>query len=100
MICAHVMVNLLRRRSIWRPLLIVMYSGLSPCAGRGYDTVSTSSLYDPTRLKTDSGVLFFVVVVFRGGPDRYTSVFNLYVLSGSRWVIHLCKFCSLQYVVK
>ena len=54
-----------RRRSIWLPSLIDIYSGLTPAAGRGYDTVSTSSLYDPTRLKTDSGV-FFVAVVFWG----------------------------------
>ena len=51
------MENLFGRRSIWRPPLTEIYSGLTPSA-RGYDTVSTSSLYDPTRLKTDSGVLF------------------------------------------
>ena len=56
--CAHVMVNLFGRRSIRRPSLTDIHSGLTPSAGREYDTVSTSSLYDPTRLKTDSGVLF------------------------------------------
>ena len=55
---AHVMANLFGRRSMRRPSLTDIYSGLTPSAGRGYDTVSTSSLYDPTRLKTDSGVLF------------------------------------------
>ena len=34
------------------------YSGLHPFVGRGYDTVSTSSLCDPTRLKADSESCF------------------------------------------
>ena len=58
---AHVMVNLFGRRSIWRPSLTDTYSGLTPSTGRGYNTVSMSSLYDPTRLRTDLGVLFEVV---------------------------------------
>ena len=62
-VCAQVMVILFSRRSVWRPSFTDIYSGLIPTAGKGYDSVSTSSLYDPTRLKTDSGVLFFFVVV-------------------------------------
>ena len=56
--CALVMVNLFGRHSIWRLSLTDIYSGLTPSTSRGYNTVSMSSLYDPTRLRTDSGVLF------------------------------------------
>ena len=75
------MVNLFGRRSIWRPSLTDIYSGLTPSAGRGYDTVSTSSLYDPTRLKTDSGVLFFWSLFPGGGPDRWKSEFKTCMFS-------------------
>ena len=89
------MVNQFGRRSIWRPSLTDIYSRLTPSAGSGYNTVSTSSLDDATRLKIDSGVLFLFWLFTGGGPDRWTSEFNLYVLSGSRWVTNLFKFCSL-----
>ena len=85
-------VTLFSRRSIWRPSLTVIYSGITPYAGRGYDTISTSSLYDPTRLKTDSGVLFLWSLFAGGMPDRWTIEFYLYVLSASRLVTRLCKF--------
>ena len=91
----HVMVNLLGRRSILRPSLTDIYFGITPSADRGYDTVSTSSLYYPTRLKTDSRVLFFSWLYARRGPDRWTSEFNLYVLSDSGRFTNLCKFCGL-----
>ena len=89
------MVNLFGRRSLLRPSLTDIYSGLTPSAGRGYDTVSTSSLYDATSLKAHTGVLFLWWVFAGGGPDRSTSEFNVYVLSCNRWVTHLCKFCGL-----
>ena len=72
-----------------------IYIGLSPSSGTGYDTVSTSSLYDRTRLKTDCGVVFLWWLFAGGGSNRWTSEFNLYVLSASCWVTHHCKFCVL-----
>ena len=42
-ICANLMVNLVGRRSIWRPSLTDIYSCSTPPPVRGYDTVSTSS---------------------------------------------------------
>ena len=89
------MVDLFGRRSIWWPSLTDIYSGLTPSAGWGYDTVSTSPIYDQTRLKTDSVVLFLWWLFAGSGPDRSKSEFNLYVLSGSDYVTHLCKFCDL-----
>ena len=63
--CAHVMVNLLGRRFTWRPSPTDIYSGLTASTRRGYDNVSKSSLNDPTRIKTDSGV-FYLWWLFAG----------------------------------
>ena len=90
-------VNLFGRRSILRPSLTDIYSGLTPSTSRGYNTVSMSSPYDPTRLRTDSGVLFEWGRLLGGGPGLGTSCWNsnLQVVSSSRWVIYLCKFYGL-----
>ena len=91
--CAHVMVNLYGRRSICRPSLIYICSGLT--TGRGYYTVSMWYLYDLTRLRTDSAVLFEIICW--GGPGLGTSCWksNLRLVSGNSWVTNLCKFYGL-----
>ena len=78
--CAHVMENLIGRRSIWWFSLTNIYSGVTPSTSRGHNTVSISSLNDPRRrLRSASGVLLQIVCWGAGlidGQERSTCMFS------------------------